>query len=192
MTQIRVWVIFLSSDYVSYVLVKLQREFAGPRRISIFQSIPRSMFRICRWLSWCRASSPRSMCVRHSHGCTTTGTSPMMGLSFWGLTSIFHQRLCPIPWRNLQGPLVDQWVARLVTDPGNWRSMLEMCALICSHFKFQYCDLQLFAFAVDHLALKETVLGLETVMGTVQVQEGLLNLVVTREELQQTTSQPLG
>lgn len=90
----------------------MKREFVMRRRIIIYRSTRRSMFRICRWSSWCRALNPRSLWGRHSRGCTITGTLPMMESSIWGLTSIFHRKLCPPPWRNPPSPSVALRVVR--------------------------------------------------------------------------------
>lgn len=152
------------------------------------------MYQICRWLSWCRASNPRSMFVRRLHGCTTIGTSQMMGLSFWGLISIFHQKLFLPHWRNLRGPLVGQWVARLVTGPGNlnfdaWFFMviwlfhpLDGWTVINRRCSFEPLE--------GHHALMETAQDLVIVMGTEEALEEVI-LVVKREVFQQISSHHL-
>ena len=76
----------LSSAYMFFACFDafylLQRESAMQRRISILQNTQTSMSQICRRLSLCKALNPRDMCERLLHGCTITGTSLMMGLSF--------------------------------------------------------------------------------------------------------------
>ena len=109
-----------------FVVVLHQREFAMPRRTTIWPSTRKSMCQICKWSSWCRASNLRSTFARHLPGCITTGTSQTMALSFWGLTWISLQKLSRLLWRNKLSPLVDHLVAHLETAHGKSSALLMM------------------------------------------------------------------
>lgn len=76
------------------------------RKTTIWQSTQKSMSRIYRWLSWCRASSQRSTSARPLPGCIITGTLPMKALSSSEVTSICLLKLSPPLWRNRPSPQV--------------------------------------------------------------------------------------
>lgn len=137
----------------------VQREFAMRRKTTIWLSTLRSMCRIFRWLSSCRASSPRLMCVKPLLGCTTTGTSQTMALSSSGLTSTFLLKLSPPLWRNRSSLLVAPMVAHLATAHGN------------SSFIF-WIVIDLFAYFVD---LSYSVVGMFWVFNWLGL---LLNLFI--------------
>lgn len=92
----------------------MQRVYATLRRISIWQSIQKSMFQICRWLSLCRASNQGNMLEKPLLGWIITGFSQMMELSFSELTWIFLLRLFLLLWRNKLSHLVDLLVVHRV------------------------------------------------------------------------------
>lgn len=123
----------------AFFFLLLQRESAMQRRITILQNTQRSMSQICRQLSSCKALNPRVTCVRLLLGCTITGTSPMMELSIWGLTSIFHLKSCLPPWRNLPNLLADHLVAHRVTAHGNIRHLVYLVSWIMLLSSFYFC-----------------------------------------------------
>lgn len=125
LTSVQIWETMSPYCYQNLTLgfiLNLKREFVMQRRTIILPSTQRSMCQICRSSNWCRASNLRSMSEKPLRGCTIIGTLPMMELNIWGLTSIFHQKLCPLPWRNPQSLPVALWVVPLVIVHGNLSS----------------------------------------------------------------------